>query len=206
MARKTKEEALRTKQQLLDSAMDIMSERAYSNISMTEIAERIGYSKGAVYWHFRNKHDILINIIDASCSRTGGQMSTLMGEQHSLDGLREYFKNKLRLGVKDKRARMFHRLLNRAQEWPEDVRGKVTNILVDRINKEREMIEKMLTNMQDSGKIKKDVDARETAGLISAIFHGMFLFQVEDIFYRMDFSKHIDMLFGAFEKELTTRK
>ncbi len=34
-------------------------EKGYSGLNMDEIADRIGYSKGTVYGHFRNKEDIL---------------------------------------------------------------------------------------------------------------------------------------------------
>lgn len=205
MARKTKEEALRTKQRLLDSAMEVMSEQAYSNISMTEIAERIGYSKGAIYWHFRNKHDILINLIDTSCAMTEIQLSKSMMEQHGLDGLRAYFENKLSVVLQNDRFKMFHKLLHRRQEWPDEVREKVTSILVGRVDKERMVIEKILTDLQDKGEIKKDLDTKDIAGLISAVFHAILIFQIDDTFYHMDFSKHVTLLFGAFEKELIAR-
>lgn len=203
MARKTKEEALRTKQKLLDSALEVMSERSYSSISMTEIAERIGYSKGAIYWHFRNKNDILVSLVNTTCLMTEEELTKLMVEQHNLEGLRAYLKRKISIPRINDRFKMLQKLMQHRQEWPEDVRKKVTDILVKRIDKERSAIEKILKQRQLDGKIKQDIDTKEVSVLISAIFHGIFLFQVEDVFYRTDFSEHVDTLLNALEKELS---
>jgi AcrR family transcriptional regulator len=46
-------------EEILDVARTLFLEKGYSGLNMDEIAERIGYSKGTVYGHFRNKEDIL---------------------------------------------------------------------------------------------------------------------------------------------------
>ena len=55
MARRTKAEAQVTRQNILNAALDIFSEKNYSVVSVVEIAERAGVTKGAVYWHFTSK-------------------------------------------------------------------------------------------------------------------------------------------------------
>lgn len=59
MARKTKEEALVTRNQLLDAAETLFSTRGVARTSLNEIAESAGLTRGAVYWHFDNKGDLL---------------------------------------------------------------------------------------------------------------------------------------------------
>lgn len=58
MARKTKEEALETKKSILDAAVAVFVEKGVSGASLEDIAERAGVTRGAVYWHFKNKNDI----------------------------------------------------------------------------------------------------------------------------------------------------
>lgn len=58
MARKTKEEALATREKILDSAIDIFFENGVSASSLNDIAMHAGVTRGAVYWHFKNKRDI----------------------------------------------------------------------------------------------------------------------------------------------------
>lgn len=59
MARRTKEEALETRAELLDAAEKVFSTKGVTNTSLTEIAETAGVTRGAIYWHFRNKMDLI---------------------------------------------------------------------------------------------------------------------------------------------------
>lgn len=56
--RKTKEEAQKTKQTILWTALDCFSDQGYFNTSLDEIARQAGMTRGAVYWHFKNKPEI----------------------------------------------------------------------------------------------------------------------------------------------------
>lgn len=58
MVRKTKEEALETRNRLLDTAEVVFNERGVSRTSLAEIAEAAGVTRGAIYWHFKNKLDL----------------------------------------------------------------------------------------------------------------------------------------------------
>ena len=58
MARKTKEEAQETREGILNAAVDVFYEKGVSSTSLEEIAEAAGVTRGAVYWHFKNKVDI----------------------------------------------------------------------------------------------------------------------------------------------------
>lgn len=53
--RRTKAAALETKAKILESALDIFSEKSFSNASLTEIAANVGLTKGALYWHFKTR-------------------------------------------------------------------------------------------------------------------------------------------------------
>lgn len=57
--RKTKEEALKTRSRVLKSAMKVFLAKGYSQTSLTDIAKNAGYTRGAVYWHFEDKSEIL---------------------------------------------------------------------------------------------------------------------------------------------------
>lgn len=59
MARKTKEDAQATRDLLLDTAEHLFSERGVSACSLNEIAQAADLTRGAVYWHFENKADLL---------------------------------------------------------------------------------------------------------------------------------------------------
>ncbi len=58
MARKTKEEAQETRNKLLDTAERVFNEQGVSRTSLADIAEAAGLTRGAIYWHFKNKGDL----------------------------------------------------------------------------------------------------------------------------------------------------
>jgi AcrR family transcriptional regulator len=59
MARKTKDDTEKTYEILLDSAEEIFLEKGVAAASLEEIAKRAGLTRGALYWHFENKADLL---------------------------------------------------------------------------------------------------------------------------------------------------
>jgi TetR/AcrR family acrAB operon transcriptional repressor len=58
MARRTKEEALETRNRILDTAERVFLKRGVSRTSLDDIAEAAGVTRGAIYWHFKNKADL----------------------------------------------------------------------------------------------------------------------------------------------------
>lgn len=64
MARKTKEEAQATREGILDAALACFHENGVANTSLAAIGQRAGYTRGAVYWHFKNKTEVLEAMIN----------------------------------------------------------------------------------------------------------------------------------------------
>ncbi len=59
MARRTKEDALKTREAILDAAIQVFSVRGVSRTTLANIAKKAGVTRGAIYWHFKNKEDLL---------------------------------------------------------------------------------------------------------------------------------------------------
>jgi|GEM_PF-238534 len=49
-----------TRDRILDVALDLFIEKGFDKTSLREIAERLGFSKAALYYHFASKDDILM--------------------------------------------------------------------------------------------------------------------------------------------------
>ncbi|WP_374436906.1 TetR family transcriptional regulator [Inhella sp.] len=64
MARKTKQEALETRQKLLDAAELLFHAQGVSHTSLQDIASATGMTRGAVYWHFKNKAELFTALMD----------------------------------------------------------------------------------------------------------------------------------------------
>lgn len=64
MARRTKAEAEATRESILDAAEQAFLERGVARTSLEEIARAAGVTRGAVYWHFKNKVDLFNGMIE----------------------------------------------------------------------------------------------------------------------------------------------
>ena len=64
MARKTKEESLVTRERLLDAAEALFRERGVTRTSLADVATGAGMTRGAVYWHFKDKADLFRAMCD----------------------------------------------------------------------------------------------------------------------------------------------
>ena len=58
MARRTKEEALETRTRILDAAERVFYERGVARASLEDIAASAEVSRGAIYWHFKDKAEL----------------------------------------------------------------------------------------------------------------------------------------------------
>ncbi|HEY1830950.1 MAG TPA: helix-turn-helix domain-containing protein [Acidimicrobiales bacterium] len=52
-------EVMGTRERILEVAMELFTEKGYDKTSLREIAERLGFTKAALYYHFESKEDIL---------------------------------------------------------------------------------------------------------------------------------------------------
>ncbi|WP_424858707.1 MULTISPECIES: TetR family transcriptional regulator [unclassified Tepidimonas] len=64
MARRTKEEAEQTRAQILAAARRVFHERGVGQTSLEHIAQAAGVTRGAIYWHFANKGELLQAMCD----------------------------------------------------------------------------------------------------------------------------------------------
>lgn len=72
-----------TRDRILDISLELFIEQGYDKTSLREIAERLGYSKAAVYYHFPSKEDILMalhmrlhQVLEQALAGLAGEEST----------------------------------------------------------------------------------------------------------------------------------
>jgi TetR/AcrR family acrAB operon transcriptional repressor len=64
MVRRTKEEAQETRSQILEAAEKAFYERGVARTTLADIAALAGVTRGAIYWHFSNKADLVRAMLD----------------------------------------------------------------------------------------------------------------------------------------------
>ncbi len=66
VARRTKEDAEETRHQLLEAAQRVFAQKGVSRTSLQDIAQAAGVTRGAIYWHFKNKAELFNAMMDSA--------------------------------------------------------------------------------------------------------------------------------------------
>jgi TetR/AcrR family acrAB operon transcriptional repressor len=62
MPRRTKKEALETRNRILDAAEKVFGEYGVASTSLADVAHAANMTRGAIYWHFKNKSDLFESV------------------------------------------------------------------------------------------------------------------------------------------------
>ena len=204
MARRTKEEAEQTRREILKASLDLFSEKGYSKTTFDEIAKRINKTKGAVYWHFRNKPDLLVAIIKDAITKLNEHVCMIMPETNNINDLKKYFLYHAQLIESSPELRKFMFFALYQMEWSENIYKKVNKSLEDILDGPQKRIKEPLTIMKKRGEITKDTNIDE----ISEVFFCFWKGAVDNEILRpgstnfMNFvSKGFDMIIGRLEEE-----
>jgi AcrR family transcriptional regulator len=53
-----------TRQMIMDAARDLFVKNGYQHVSMRQVAKELGYSHGALYYHFKNKAELFYALVE----------------------------------------------------------------------------------------------------------------------------------------------
>jgi len=84
------EGASKTRERILDVALDLFVEQGYDKSSLRELAERMGFTKAALYYHFPSKADILIALHERMHSLLDGPIALLGDGPTSLESYEKF--------------------------------------------------------------------------------------------------------------------
>lgn len=80
------EQRVRTRTQLIDSAMQLFAERGIANVSLEQVAASVGVTKGAIYTNFSSRDDLVMAVME--CHGNVPEIQ-LPGEQSPAEGAAE---------------------------------------------------------------------------------------------------------------------
>lgn len=169
MVRKVKGQAAMTRERLLDAAERVFVEHGVARTSLTEVAVAAGVTRGAVYWHFRDKADLLAAMCERATLPLEGidHAALAMAEDNPLAALRSLALSALNRLASDLRAQavfevVFHKT-ERTGELAEIGRRQ------DRARRDcQSNIEAILDRAVISGQMPGDTDTK----LVARLLHG----------------------------------
>ncbi|MEN6342707.1 MAG: TetR/AcrR family transcriptional regulator [Methanospirillum sp.] len=52
------------KRRIIEAAMDVIAERGSERMRIDDVAKKLGVTKGAIYWYFKSKEDLISAVLD----------------------------------------------------------------------------------------------------------------------------------------------
>lgn len=174
MVRRTKEEAAATRARILDTAELLFSDKGVSRTSLADIAQAAGVTRGAIYWHFKNK----VDLFDAMISRVRLPLEEMArrAANDELDSPLAYVRScvidVLRRAATDPQCRRVFEICYHKCEYVDEMAT-----LKERHAESRggclENIELGLKNAVRKGELPEQVNTRRAAIALHALIDGM---------------------------------
>jgi AcrR family transcriptional regulator len=76
--RAARSEGREAREELLTAALHVFARRGYDQAGVDEIAAQAGYSKGALYWHFASKEELLVALLEERIDAPAREMVALL--------------------------------------------------------------------------------------------------------------------------------
>lgn len=173
MVRRTKEEALETREQLLDAAEKVFLERGVGHATLAEVADAAGVTRGAVYHHFASKAELF----EAMVARAEMPIDAAFEASHTPDTdplrvLGERALNALLELARSPRVRRVYEVVFLRCEYTDDLAAVEKRSLGERehcLSLCSGLLEKAVT----LGQLPPDTDTRMASHLLFAFISGV---------------------------------
>ena len=176
MARCTKEEALATRDRLLDAAELVFSEKGVSRTSLNDIAEAAGVSRGAIYWHFKNKADLFNAMMDRTTLPMEDSLQQIGFDagQDPLAELQLAIQNAMRKIATDERTRRVFEVATLKVEYVDElmaVKARHLQCYVDGVSQMQRSLGEAAARRQASLRMPSAVAAQGLHSLMIGLIH-----------------------------------
>ena len=195
--RRTKEDTQITKEKLIESAFESFFELGYAETSLAQIAQNAGMTRGAIYWHFRDKNELYREVV-----KIASEKADVVKYAYSLPEDLSYKERMLNLFVfsqNNKYVDFIYKTINQISVYKE-FEDLFEQIKLKKINLFRYFVEE--TRMHIRLEQIRDVMAPEYyASGLYLIFEGLFLTKNVSIGLMCD-RQHIKEYIGLILKDL----
>jgi TetR/AcrR family acrAB operon transcriptional repressor len=173
LARRTRQEAEQTRQDILRAAFDIFSRKGFMRTTLSNVASAAGVTRGAIYWHFKDKLDLFLALaeeIEAAAAVRPDDLEKLLVQ--SLDDLKREVLNFLAHFEKNDRYAIFYEMVNHNTEYTEELEPVRTR----QREVQREFlrtVEEVFGQLRSRGAVRTDLDPSHAALSLIAFVVGL---------------------------------
>lgn len=174
MTRCTKEEAQETRERILDAAEDVFYAKGVSQTTLNDVAEAAGVTRGAIYWHFKNKSDLFAGMFERIHlpMETMVQASINEREMDPLGQLRAICVTIMRDAVRNPHVRKVLDIIFHRCEWV-DANGPIAVRQRECFERGTANIERLLGNAVRCKQLPEDLDISLAAVTLHAFIDGL---------------------------------
>jgi AcrR family transcriptional regulator len=173
--RRTKDETQQTRQNILEAAEQVFFAQGIARTTLEEIARTAGVTRGAIYWHFQNKAD-LINAVHAEVQMPMEEIFFRILDTERVDSLQlleQYCAASFARLQDDERSRRVYSILLLKCEHTEEMGS-----LIERLRASKEKITKSLEvffrKLEKAGFIVDSTEPRILALGLYAFMFGLY--------------------------------
>ena len=198
MARNSKDEANKTREKILASALALFVKNGYERTTFNDVAARLKMTKGAVYWHFNSKEALLVALVEQAYAKFAKRMeSALARGSLSYPAVAQTMAESAVSIVSDPKLAAFFRLLKCQIRWGDASMAKVREELLtnDRFGP-KEAFKKAIADDIAAKRVRPDVNADEVATVSIALWDGLVQAEI-DHFLGCDLQLTLRHAFGA---------
>lgn len=170
--KRTKENADVTRQQLMESALRVFSEKGYAATRLSEIAVAANVTRGAIYHHFGNKKELFIALFKDRSDPYFEIVSEILGSDlPSLEKIQKLITTLLKKFEGDKLFQADNRLRMQHYGSITDIK-KIKGAFDEDIKRLFTMAEKVIQAGQKTGEIRNDSAASDIVVFLFALLRG----------------------------------
>lgn len=158
-----KEEA---RKKIISAGIEVMSRQGYSNTKMDDIAAHMGVSKGVLYLYFKNKDELVVEIVKAAHARTHETAKAIFPNSVPLEAWTAFFDRSIML---DPEYNALFLEIAAMAVRNETIRASYADDVTAGID----LATRGISYQQREGLVRTDVDPRTLAIAIITIFYGM---------------------------------
>ncbi|WP_223633321.1 TetR family transcriptional regulator [Rhodobacter sp. TJ_12] len=169
--RRSKADAEQTRLKIIDAAEALFCARGIAQTTLEQIAREAGATRGAIYWHFKDKTDVLKAIYDRykppQLARLEAAINAPDGED-PLDILEATGVEFLALIETNERQRRLHLIMlsglpnDETAPWRETINCEIQGLL-----------RKLMLRAQEEGRLAPDISAEEAALSQMVLINGL---------------------------------
>ena len=198
MARRAKIDAEKTRASILTSALALFVKKGYENTTFNDIAARLKMTKGAVYWHFASKSELLSALLGEAMGRFSEALSQRMeGRELTYPAIAEWLLEAAERIVADKRRSDFFMLMQTGLKWTDVKLAEVARKLVaERSCGPYQAVLDSIEADIAASRVREGVEAQEVAAQTMALWDGLIQRKIEG-FLSIDMRRAMQKAFDA---------